>query len=410
MRELYKKIKESSKSHKGITIIALIITIVVLLILAGVTIANISGSESVPNQAAIQRDKAAIAKEQQILENTAISITRNNNIGKITENSLRNELSSYNVDIVKSGGLYRITFKDSNNLYKMDEEGEFFYWEDMAPTDIYAKKDGTILYLRSTQPDTSYVKGTAWNDSTITKVVIEEPIAPSSCEDMFKNCTTIEEIKNIENLHTENVITMKNMFNKCEKLKSIDLRYFDTSKVTDLTQMFYGCNSLSKLDFSCWDTKNLEIINYLVCSCINITNINMKNFNTSNVKQAESVFQSCVSLTYIDLSSFNTENIEILENMFNNCQNLKVLDLSSFDTKNVTNMKYLFRYCYNLTKIFVSDKFTIEKVDNDLDMFLRCYVLSGEKGTTYDKRFRSKDYARIDDPEHDKPGYFTLKQ
>ena len=118
-------------NNKGITLIALIVTIVVVLILAGVTIANISGNESVPNQAAIQRDKAAIAKEQQILENATISITNNKNVGKITESSLRDELSSYNVDIVKSGGLYRITFKDSNNLYKMDDEGEFFYWEDM---------------------------------------------------------------------------------------------------------------------------------------------------------------------------------------------------------------------------------------------------------------------------------------
>ena len=55
-----------SKDTKGITLIALVITIIVLLILAGVTIAAISGNEGTANKAQEARNKTEIAsaKEQ----------------------------------------------------------------------------------------------------------------------------------------------------------------------------------------------------------------------------------------------------------------------------------------------------------------------------------------------------------
>ncbi len=51
------------KDHKGITLIALVITIIVLLILAGITIAMITGQDSAPEKAAeakIENDKGAM--------------------------------------------------------------------------------------------------------------------------------------------------------------------------------------------------------------------------------------------------------------------------------------------------------------------------------------------------------------
>ena len=49
--------KNLYKNYKGITLIALIITIIVLLILAGVTIAQIAGNDSAPNKAVQARTK-----------------------------------------------------------------------------------------------------------------------------------------------------------------------------------------------------------------------------------------------------------------------------------------------------------------------------------------------------------------
>ena len=54
------------KEQKGITLIALVITIIVLLILAGVTIAMLSGNDSTPAKAnaAANRDAVAAAKDK----------------------------------------------------------------------------------------------------------------------------------------------------------------------------------------------------------------------------------------------------------------------------------------------------------------------------------------------------------
>ena len=61
-----------TKENKGITLIALVITIIVLLILAGVTISAISGNDSTPAKAqeATQKTDISTAKEDCILTAT----------------------------------------------------------------------------------------------------------------------------------------------------------------------------------------------------------------------------------------------------------------------------------------------------------------------------------------------------
>ena len=56
------------KNQKGITLIALVITIIVLLILAGITIALITSQDSAPNKAA----EAKIEKGNINLQNNLI--------------------------------------------------------------------------------------------------------------------------------------------------------------------------------------------------------------------------------------------------------------------------------------------------------------------------------------------------
>ena len=46
------------------------------------------------------------------------------------------------------------------------------------------------------------------------------------------------------------------MFQKCDKLKSIDLSKFDASKVTDMGKMFNGCSSLIYLNLKSFKLKN----------------------------------------------------------------------------------------------------------------------------------------------------------
>ena len=80
-------------------------------------------------------------------------------------------------------------------------------------------------------------------------------------------------IEGLENLNTENVTTMYQMFAGCEALKSIDVSSFNTANVMDITAMFFMCSSLTSLDLT--------------------------NFNTDNMMSMKSVFSNCSSLTTI---------------------------------------------------------------------------------------------------------------
>ncbi|MBO4293318.1 MAG: BspA family leucine-rich repeat surface protein [Clostridia bacterium] len=414
---------------RGITLIILIITIVVLIILAGVIISNITSDEGVLQEASYERDKTKIASEEAVLGNVAIEET--DKFGDITEEGLRTALSKYNVEITPSGGLYRIVFKDSNNLYKMNHQGEFFYWEDMAPTDIYAKKDGTTLYLRST-PQNGYTKGTRWTYSSVTKIVIEEPIAPSTCYLMFNRFSSLKEIENIENLHTENVTDMSSMFYNCG-IQSLNLNYFDTSKVEDMNTMFYACPNLESLYINNWDTHSNKTMKNMFRSCTKLKNLDLSNFDTRNVSTMERVFQECGSLTSLNLSNFDTTKVNTMQSMFSCCSSLKILDLSSFNTNIVTNMEEMFyqntnlqildishfntsivtdmssmfRACSNLTTIYASNQFNAENVGDTVMMFSYSSNLVGGNGTKYSSSKTNGTYARIDAPGI--PGYFTLK-
>ena len=75
---------------KGITLVALIITIIVLLILAGITIGTINGNNSVIGQAENVKESTEIQEEKEIL-NSAISQTIvKNKKNELTENGLKN--------------------------------------------------------------------------------------------------------------------------------------------------------------------------------------------------------------------------------------------------------------------------------------------------------------------------------
>lgn len=85
-------LKERLKTHKGITLIALVITIIVLLILAGVAIATLTGDNGIiakAQQAKMQNDKAA-AKEKVDL---AIAASFDET-GKIDLGQLKNNLNN----------------------------------------------------------------------------------------------------------------------------------------------------------------------------------------------------------------------------------------------------------------------------------------------------------------------------
>ena len=63
--------------------------------------------------------------------------------------------------------------------------------------------------------------------------------------------------------------------------------------------------------------------------------------------------------------------------MFTYCSKLTQLDFTLFDTRNVTDTRWMFEHCEKLTTIYISNKWSMDRVTNAMDMFKECYSLPG---------------------------------
>ena len=249
----------------------------------------------------------------------------------------------------------------------------------------------------------------AWNTNpkNISKVVFEASFAnarPTNCYAWFQNFTKLKQIEGIENLNTENVTSMRDMFRGCSSLTSLDVTHFNTGNVTSMVKMFSNCFQLAELDVTHFNTANVENMSNMFRGCSSLTSLDVTHFNTENVTNMSSMFSECIGLISLDVTHFNTANVENMSNMFYICSSLTSLDVTNFNTEkvtsmygmfrgctglisldvthfntaNVTNMSYMFFGCNKLKEIYVSDKFVTDAVTKSQDMFSGCNSLSGD--------------------------------
>ena len=173
--------------------------------------------------------------------------------------------------------------------YDLSSETLTFRYKGVKPAEAYD------LNVESNNPGWEAQKG------NIKKVVFDASFAnarPTSCCRWFADCLYLTEIEGIENLNTQNVTDMSEMFTCCYALTSLDVSNFNTEKVTNMTDMFLGCSALTSLDLS--------------------------NFNTERVESMSSMFSGCSTLQTIFASDkFVTDKVFGGDDMFISCENLK---------------------------------------------------------------------------------------
>ena len=260
----------------------------------------------------------------------------------------------------------------------------------------------------------------------------------------FKFCYDLQSIENLNYLNTDDIRKMRNMFDHCHSLTSLDLSHFNTSKVTDMSGMFDNCHSLTSLDLGHFDTSNVTSMSRMFVGCRSLTDLDISSFNTANVTNMNEMFYCCNSLVSLDLSHFNTSKVTdmgvmfsgcssltsldvsnfivsektIVDDMFSDCSSLTVLDLSSFKTVH-HNTALMFTNCSSLQTIYAGNW----AIDGQNSMFGNCTNLVGGQGTKigdnlygYDEEgnplyYGCSEYgwaAHIDGGK-DHPGLFTAK-
>ena len=144
--------KEKITQERGITLIALITTIIVLLILAGITIGAITGSNGIIGQAQSAKEETEISQEKEIIDISTVESMGKNNRGNLEEEEFQNVLNSHTngkVEVIDIGEEFEVLFEESNRYYTVDKNGNILDYTtgviDSAPGDITKKEDGTVL-------------------------------------------------------------------------------------------------------------------------------------------------------------------------------------------------------------------------------------------------------------------------
>ena len=113
-------------------------------------------------------------------------------------------------------------------------------------------------------------------------VRFEGIVKPKSCATLFYDCKNLKNIKNTENLYTNECKNMFFMFTNCVALTKLDLSQWDISKVDeDMNGMFAGCNSLQ--------TKSIKVSQATFNKMNELVTANHSAFNYY-IGQWESVF------------------------------------------------------------------------------------------------------------------------
>ncbi len=161
--------KGKLKNKNGITLIALVVTIAVLLILAGVSISMLTGENGIITQAQQSKLQTEIGKEKEIIT-LSVSAVRGDKISRgdtseITSSELQTEIDKYTDEATVTGSGILIVTYESGRSYEVEQDGSITQKGELTPEEakkiVYATAcgeglavetaDGTVYYVDDVQ-------------------------------------------------------------------------------------------------------------------------------------------------------------------------------------------------------------------------------------------------------------------
>ena len=187
-----------TKENKGVTLIALAVTVIVLLIISGVTISYMTGENGIINQSKESKKFAGTVEEKEVLNTSVAAAVGKSSKSKVEENNLKKYLNQNVGDEVKDytlekrDGYYSVTFTATGNEYAVWENGTVQDMDEYQKTP-YLKLDPSELNALETE------------SSQVIKAITNVDNPNISWETNNSNIVTIQKKSN-----TEITVTGKN--------------------------------------------------------------------------------------------------------------------------------------------------------------------------------------------------------
>ena len=169
------KSKKELKKQKGITLIALVITIIVLLILAGISISMLTGQNGILNRAQEAKEKTELAGEDELRKLTQMQAAMN------LENTTHTDNSTGKEKTVTIPGGFAVSQVEGENtindgLVIIDQNGNEFVWVPVenviSHTEEEANSNKAMAINIGTEEEPQY-RGILYNFENLTSTVRE---------------------------------------------------------------------------------------------------------------------------------------------------------------------------------------------------------------------------------------------
>ena len=157
-----KAIINQKETQKGITLIALVITIIVLLILAGVSIAMLTGQNGILTQANNAKNETELASAKEKVELAVIGAISQTRDGTLTVGKLRTELANYGGTV--EGDTFPVTATVDGKSFTVDNKGNVTSTgsSDQTPTE-----QGTLGTVTGSETKNTTVKDSLGNQVVV---------------------------------------------------------------------------------------------------------------------------------------------------------------------------------------------------------------------------------------------------
>ena len=368
------------RESKGITLIALVITIILLLILAGVTIATLTGDNGILTRAQKAKEETEKAQERErILLALTNSIIEKLNSQKLDQasmqNAMDNEFGKGKTNITDNGdGSFIVNLVDMNRDYIISANGniEEINWEEIMENALppieqttkeiigldsngnpvnmdlweYTLYEGT--YALNDINDLEDIGGANESKGYLGKIIdgkIEGTIPKyikSTTDKEFIPVTSLKDtFINLNNDFDELVTTpvipstvtnMQSTFSRCSNLKNITNL---SSNLINMRSTFFECTGLQTFNTVIPNKVTTMYGTFRGCEELEIFN----SLIPDSVTIMHATFTKCTNL-----KTFNSsipKNVTDMYATFSECENLLYLDIVIPDS--VTNLQYTFR-------------------------------------------------------------------
>ena len=398
------------KQERGITLIALVVTIVVLLILATVSISMLGGENGIITQAqnAKLETRAGEVEERVNLWKSEKISSKYTNATVKTEDELLEEMKTDKIlfedEIDRENKLITIGTREIS--YKLDEEtGEVTLEPDTGKEELileYTVGAGDTIELpynltyydiNDEEKSATFDFQVDWGDGTIVTGI---------------NNSNIETEEKSKHQYTKAGTYEVKIKGTYESLNNCNSKRLGYDKLTKVKQ--WGTTGLKNIVLA--ESTNLseivtptegsfkELIRVYFADCTSLKSIPDKLFaNCTNIEDVEWVFSNCASLTAIgDYAFANCINIKNFGNCFTRCTNLEIIGDNVFvGCINVESFIGCFLQCTKLKEI--PDDLFVDciNVQEFAGCFEMCINLEGES---------PKLWLRVQDGE--KNGYIGI--